>query len=277
MLINIIPKVEVNGSYFPDKVEEIKMLTYQPDCLKGHIILYNYWDEAKRSQLSDDAKLYKLVLDFDNGAHREDVQDRFREYEYVIYNSTGNSKKEHLEKFRMIVTLKEPVTALTLRHWYKQDEFKKFPMFKGCDLSSFHIGRYFVAPSKYDKDRDPVIVSYHKGRSFDFHSFFEEQNYMEALFEKQKEELIRKQNASSMKGRRTVENADKILQEYIDKIGLDYTPTGLHYVCLPSVILKGKRLGLDEYTIRKMFNDNYVGSSDWEKNWDVCWSKFNPD
>ena len=167
MKINIIKTIyETSNSRVFLRDED--WLFEQPNKKKEHLELFNYWSEKKRSKISDEATASKLVLDYDNGIKRAEVEEALKDYEYIIYNSTGNKLSEGVEKFRVIVSLKEPVLASDIKH-YKKDLCK---LFKGVDESTFTVGRFFCRPSKFDKDGAEVIVSKHDGALFDFYSSF---------------------------------------------------------------------------------------------------------
>ena len=152
--VNYITVREVSDDNLVKRYYE-SIIFDQPDARKELAGMINYWNEKKRGDLSDDAKLYKLILDYDNCIPRKDVEKQFIDYEYIIYNSANNNAKTGVEKFRVILTLTEPIIAKDLSHWRKDENNRKqlLKFFKGVDVSSFDVGRFFYRPTKHDAGR----------------------------------------------------------------------------------------------------------------------------
>ena len=261
MKVNYIDRREVKGDCFVIRLDEEKVICKQPDRTKEAVGMFNYWDECKRGNLSDDAKLHRLVIDYDDGARRVDVEKQFEDYSYVIYNSTGNQLSKGIEKFRIIIQLKEPIIASDLEHWRTTDKFKKY--FEGCDYSSFAIGRFFYRPSRYDKDHEEVKISFHKGEPFDFYEMFQHYVKNEAF-----EKIVNKMKFGNVCNLIT---SDKYVNRFMEKIGYD-----LHYPDIPKFVLKAKYYEVEYNTAKQIFASRYAGNSKWEKNFEECWMTFNP-
>lgn len=262
MKLNFIDNAHIAGDENVLKLEETKVLYAQPDKPKEQVGMFNYWDECKRSNISDDAKLLKLCIDYDDGARRADVESAFKDYDYIIYNSTGNKCSEGIEKFRLILTLKDPIIASDLEHWRTTNKFKV--LFHGCDFSSFAKGRFFYRPSKYDKDHAEVIIKHNEGRPFDFYSIFPHWVKNEEF-----DRLVSKLKFGRIQ---TLKTSDRYVSKFIEKIG----EGGLHYPDIPSFILKAKFYEVEYSTAKDIFSSRYEGDSKWEKNFENCWMTFNP-
>lgn len=261
MKVNFIENVHVSSNDKVWKMDEEKVLFRQPDKPKEQVGMFNYWDECKRSNISDDAKLLKLCIDYDDGARRADVENAFKNYDYIIYNSTGNKCSEGIEKFRLILALKDPIIASDLEHYRSFNKFKV--IFHGCDFSSFAKGRFFYRPSKYDNDHEEVIIKHNEGKPFDFYSIFPHWVKNEAY-----ERLINKLKFGNI---RNLQTSDKYVNRFMEKIGYD-----LHYPDIPKFVLKAKYYEVEYNTAKQIFASKYAGNSKWEKNFEECWMTFNP-
>lgn len=211
---------------------------------------------AKRSELgvSDDAVVQKFVLDYDNGAHRADVEKQFEEFSYIIYNSTGNSASQGIEKFRVILDLKEPVKAYDLTWWMNKKAFIDY--FNGVDKTTFYRARFFYRASKYDADGDQVVISKHNGKPFDFYaSFHRVFQPFEELKQKMAEEAYRKPK----------QDVKKMLDVFI-KWAEDKYPAGTHYADICAFCRRAVSCGLDEMEAEAKFTEMYAGHSKWTPN-----------
>lgn len=132
--MNFIDHIHISND---EKVFKIglKKFIEQPNVPKDRLGLINFWSEQKRSKFSDDAKLTMLSLDYDSGVRRRLIEEKFKKYCYIIYNSSSNSNEQN--RFRMFIYLKDPVLASDLKHWRSNKIFNK--IFTGCDKSSFAI------------------------------------------------------------------------------------------------------------------------------------------
>lgn len=230
----------------------IDWLYERPDLPKEELGLFNFWSEKKRSGVSDTATISYFVLDYDNGARRRDVEKKFAQYRYIIYNSTGNKESDGIEKFRLILKLKEPISANDLRFWKNENKFKEF--FKGVDESSFAVGRFFYRPSRYDKDRKEVIVTDHIGEDFDFNSIFTGRSGIE-MFEKAKELMRPKPKEQHGKN-------ENMFDEWVSR----KYPSGVHYSDICAFCLRANSCGLSEEEAEMKFEAAYAGHSDWKPN-----------
>lgn len=94
MKLNVIKNIHIFKNEDVYKEDESWLLV-QPDLPKEQLGLFNYWDEKKRKDVSDDATTTRLVLDYDDGPRRADVEEQFKEFEYIIYNS---ARKCYIER-----------------------------------------------------------------------------------------------------------------------------------------------------------------------------------
>lgn len=250
--VNVIKNVHVFRDAEVKRIDETWLLE-QPNQSKDKLALFNYWSEKKRKSVSDEATTSKLVLDFDGGAKRHEIEERFNELDYIIYNSTGNKLSEGIEKFRVIITLKDPVKAIDLRDARNEKKFIDF--FDGCDKSSFAIGRFFVRPSRYDKDGQEVTITHHKGVPFDFYATFERKAHLAAW-----DALLDKMRASMAKP------VYKKQEQIFDQWATEKFPAGVHYCDICSFCLRAHSCGLDVYEAKSRFAERYAGSSKWEPN-----------
>ena len=69
----------------------------------------------------------------------------------MMYSSAGNDSRNGVEKFRVVLDLRQPVKASDLKWWRNRRSFREY--FNGVDFSSFAIGRFFYRPGKRDKGR----------------------------------------------------------------------------------------------------------------------------
>lgn len=257
---NTTMKVNYISNTFTTAVEkrnEIDVLKAQPDVPKTKLAMFNYWDEQKRSDLTENATLSRLVLDYDDGPTRDEVEHKFNEFGYIIYNSTGNTPEHN--KFRLILTLSEPITAHTMKHWRGQNTFHNF--FDGVDFSTFSVGRFFYIPSKFDKNGDAVKVDAHRGKPFDFHSMFKAQEYFQP-FEALKAKLKSDRFNKAVK---QVPNPTEVLQQYAEK-------EEWHYINAIKFASYAKYIGADEFTALHVFLQNYAGHSNMQKAWPRIWN-----
>lgn len=238
----------VTGDENVFKADAKKFLFAQPDKPKAKLALFNFWSEPTRSKCSYEATSPKLVIEYDNGKPREEVQEQLSDYDYLIYSTTGNSKSLGLDKFRIILELKEPITLRDL----EQNRPNLASFFDGCDISSF-CWRGFHRPSRYDKDHDPVTIIEHEGEAFDFYSIFkhvkESDIYKEELNRKLME--MAKPHKTSSRSR-----PDKMIEWAKMK-----RHSNLHWIDVPGGVSTGKFWGLDCDEAFAIFWENYAGGS----------------
>lgn len=236
--------------------EESDALLMCPNLPKEKLPMINYWNVASRSGLPEDAEIKRLMLDYDSGVSRKEVETRFSKFNFISYSSTGNTKQH--EKFRLILFLKEPVDAYSLRHWRNTAKFKN--IFKDVDFSCFAVGRFFFIPSKYDKDGIETNVIVHKGElgGFDFYKEFPKVTKCEA-FDK----------VVSMMKRNHLSHCEEpkidVLQRWAD------TRRGFHYMDAFGFCIFAQRLCVDEDTAFNIFMSHYEGNTDMKKYWDRIW------
>lgn len=249
-MLNFIASVHIWRDADVKRAEE-DWLFIQPDKTKDKLALFNYWSEKKRSGISDDATTAKLILDYDGGAKRADIEKRFERLDYLIYNSTGNSPE--VDKFRIILSLKQPIIASDLRYYRNDKRFMQ--LFDGVDKSSFAIGRFFVRPSKYDKTRQLVTIDHNVGDPFDFYSEFEHRAHLEAW-----DKLL-----DTMRAQRQPTNITR-REDIFDKWADEHYPVGTHYCDVCAFCLRAHSCGLDVYEAKLKFAERYAGGSKWEPN-----------
>ena len=254
MKLNYIKNFGIAGDGNVKLIDEQKILFAQPDLPKTDLGMFNYWNEQKRGGYSDCAELRRLVLDYDSGITRAEIEDRFKDYAYICYNSSSN-KIEH-NKFRIILILKEPVDAYSLRYWRNRNSFKQ--MFDGIDLSSFSVGRFFYIPSKFDKDGNAVIVATHKGLPFDFYGLFPRR-----VKNEQFDDLVAKMK-QSRRNYDAVENRLQILEK--NSADKEY-----HYINAWGFIHFAQRLGCTEQESLEIFMNHYAGNTEMRKIWHRIW------
>lgn len=195
------------------------------------------------------------------GMTRIDAEEKFKNFHYIIYNSASNTSEQN--RFRIILFLKEPVSALQLKLIRKTSKFKSY--FEGVDFGTFAIGRFFKIPSKYDKDEKPVEVIEQVGDAFDFYSLFPKVAYS-AAFEALKQQMFRKQmDKNSYKQPQT--------QKYREWISKTF-PNGVHYMDLCACATRAKSLNITYADAVSLFERNYIGHSDWKKNYQNFWKKI---
>lgn len=124
--------------------------------------------------------VYMLPLDFDGGVTLEEAEEKFSEYEYFAYTSSGHKskRKEYQEAFRMFIPFKEPLTAeeyekrgRAFRDWIGQE----------LDQSSVDVARGFFIPSYLHEDRNNGHRTWrNRGKLLDAKTFEEEEIYVEA-------------------------------------------------------------------------------------------------
>lgn len=252
--MNIIKTRKVWKNSDVKRIEDWKSwMLRQPDKPKDKLELFHFWSEKKRSGISDNATIDMLVLDYDDSAPRSAVEKQFSDYEYVIYNSSGNDSAAGVEKFRVIIKLASPVKASDIRHWRRKRDFVEF--FKGVDDAAFSIGQPFCRPSKYDKGGDEVVVKFHSGKPFDFYERWPHVNYF-APFEELKSRLQSKQF-------KPAKNAHpEWLEEWVDR----KYPNGLHYSDICAFALRARSCGVAESEAENIFANHYAGNSSWRKN-----------
>ena len=238
------------------------MLYEQPHRPKEQLEMFNYWSEKKRSNVSDNAVDNRLILDYDDCIPRKDVEQQFEDYEYIIYNSANNDTKNGVEKFRVILTLTEPILAKDMAYWRKDKDNrpKLLKFFKGVDISSFDVGRFFYRPSRCDKGGEAVIIKKHEGIPFDFYKHFP------APFEQF--EKLKKQMKASRSAPREYEDIDpeEQLEKYKTWFENEY-PNGVHRCDVPRCKAKAKGLKVAFEAAEEVFAENYAGHSDWRKWW----------
>ena len=256
--MNVISSIHVrrNDDVF---VKSEDWLFMQPDVPKDKLGLFNYWSEKKRSSVSDNATMAKLVLDFDDGATRAEIEDRFAGLDYIIYNSTGNQASKGIEKFRIIITLKEPVLASDLKYWRRSASFKQFVA--GVDESSFAIGRFFYRPSKFDKDRAPVTVLCMPGEPLDFYERWPHHQIFQP-WEDLKAQLL------AAKSKPVTEKRADIFNAWVAKT----YQAGTHYSDICAFCRRAYTCGLDAFEAEQIFAGIYAGHSKWQANFRKVYS-----
>lgn len=278
-----------------DSLDELSILTMQPDLPKKSLGTFNYWNSKTRKGLSGSSKTAKLVLDFDGvnkkdffgnsieGEYQsmEEVLTRFEGYEYIAYKTASSTKEKN--KFRVILSLAKPVFASWLALAKKEKHCREF--FRDNDFSSFDSSHVFFQPSKYDADHTPVEVIFHDGKLMDLEFLFGNEACLQFNINEQKEEHTSKITERAKEG---VEKAErkgilpkgelslsetekrvvltrKWYTEYVEKLG------GLHYCDVPKVVAKAVGLGIDYYFARILFEQAYIGNSDWKPYWENRW------
>lgn len=278
-----------------DSLDELSVLTMQPDLPKKSLGTFNYWDKRNRKDLGDCAKTAKLVLDFDGvnkkdffgnpieGEYQsmEEVLTRFEKYEYIAYNTASSTKEKN--KFRVILSLAKPIFSFWLRLAKKEKTFREF--FRDNDFSSFDTSHVFFQPSKYDGDHAPVALVFHDGELLDLEYEFGDERQLKYNISEQREEyaqpnISRPENRSiggEIPKRRTERQMSlsetekrvvlhrKWFTEYMDKL------EGLHYCDVPKVVAKAVGLEIDYYFARIQFEQKYVGNSNWKPYWENRW------
>ena len=104
----------------------VEWLERRPDRPKAKLSLFNFWSERKRRNISDEATTSMLVLDYDHDVKREDVMNHLADLDYYIYSTSSNDLAHGKDRFRVILSLEEPVKASDLRHWRSQKSFAEF-------------------------------------------------------------------------------------------------------------------------------------------------------
>lgn len=97
-----------------------------------------------------------LILDFDDDLSIRDFKDRFSKYFYYLYTTTNHSKD--LDKFRVIMPLKNSVRYFDIREKFMLESLCNF--FEGVDVSSFR--NFHNLPNL---PKDPSDYYYHKNNS----------------------------------------------------------------------------------------------------------------
>lgn len=260
MKVNFIKnrKVSKNSEVF--RVDE-ECIFVQPDKPKECLGMINYWSEKKRSDVSDEAVCTRMILDYDDEIPRAEVEEQFKDYEYIIYNSSSNKLSEGIEKFRMILTLKTPVTADDLRFWKKKRKERLAGFFKGVDLSSFDVGRFFYRPSRYDKDGAEVIIKKNEGAAFDFYAEFTSgERKLEEIKEKMKEKSERPYEV------RKDESYEDRLAKFKRWLSSTY-PEGVHRCDVPKILGYAMHNQIDLVEAESLFKEHYAGHTDWWTWW----------
>lgn len=150
MKLNYIDDIRVSADE-DVHVKDESILLVQPDRRKDKLGMFNFWSEKKRKNISDDAVCHRLVLDYDDGLPRAEAEEKFKGFSYMMYSSAGNDSRNGVEKFRVVLDLRQPVKASDLKWWRNRRSFREY--FNGVDFSSFAIGRFFYRPGKRDKGR----------------------------------------------------------------------------------------------------------------------------
>ena len=255
-MLNFIENVHATSNADVHRRDE-SCLFAQPDRPKEKVGMFNFWNEKKRSGLSNEASTEKLILDYDDGLTRADAENVFSDFSYIIYSSTGNNAKEGVEKFRIILDLKEPIKAEDLKWWRNRRAFRKF--FDGVDFSSFAIGRFFYRPSKYDKGGEEVKIVKHEGRAFDFYKMFPKHESCE-MFDKIKAKML---NGIVKKPKAIDYDGIHKLKEWI----ASEFPSGVHRCDVPRVLNRAKWMNVDLNEAEQAFEEAYAGHCDWHIWW----------
>lgn len=242
--VNFIPIKKTSGDENVSSLRAEDVIMRQPDASKLTAGLFNFCSEKKRGGISENATCSKLVLDYDNGMPRSKVMNLLKDYDYLIYSSTGNSKSLGLDKFRIILELKEPVKYIDLKH----NKEKLLSYFEGVDDSTFDF-RFFVRPTAYDKDHDPVIILFHEGKPFDFYSFYTKTF---APFEKLKQQM----QDAELRRRLHHKSSQKHVDWYIDWL----KARERHWTDILGAASKARMCGLDEDEGLSLFLQYYRGS-----------------
>lgn len=235
--------------------DESYVFSAMPNLPKDMLPMYNYWDEIKRGDYLDTAKLRRLVLDYDSGISSTTVMNTLSEYEYIFYHSSGNSGE--LEKFRIILKLKDPIIASDLKIW----RAKLAKEFNGIDTSSFAIGRFFYVPSRYDKDGNDIKVIHHKGSPYDFYKTYRHIEYNE-MFERLKAKMAQRSFGDYDK-----DDGPEVLRAWSDD-------KSFHYPDLFGFCIYARRLKVSPDDALEIFMSRYAGHSDikkcFQKTWDAA-------
>lgn len=200
------------------------------------------------------------------GISRAEVENKFKKYDYVIYNSSSNNSKEGIEKFRLILNLEKPIYAKDLKYWRKFKKWKK--IFEGCDESTFAIGRFFYMPNAYDKGGEKVEIKHNKGIKIDFYKLFRPY-HTTAAFEKLREKMFMHKYENN-----SDEPNIEAFKSWMRKRAEKGVKGGLHYCDVPAAVLVAKKYNIPYHICKDSFRSHYAGESIWEKNLENLWKKM---
>lgn len=250
MNINFIKDTYVKGDSNVLKKDLIETLKSRPNLPKDRLPLFNCWDEQKRGGYSDNAKTSMLILDYDNGVMRKTVLDLLKDYEFYIYNSSSNDTSNGIERFRVLLPLKEEICAIDLKD-YKKKLAKN--VFGGVDRSTFDIGRFFKIPSKYDKGGEEVKIYKHSGKRFDFYALCPKKahNEITETFKK----IVDEMKFGKLKKTNDIDKAVEDFQKWM----LSIFPMGCHYADVPYIAAYAKGHGIDFWNAEQKLKAHYAG------------------
>jgi uncharacterized protein DUF5906 len=114
---------------------------------------------------------FLLTLDYDDGMSVEEAKDKFKSYDFVIYTSY-NHLVDGVEKFRVVILLKSPVTPDDIRT--RKNTLLKWA--ESVDKSTFSIGRAFYLPSCSQDREEHAQIWDNEGEPLDLLSFKQDES-----------------------------------------------------------------------------------------------------
>lgn len=178
--------------------------------------------EVKLGKLAGQTGNYiNLILDIDDGISRHSMENLFKDYEYIIYNSYSHGLKEN-DRFRMIIALDRPYTVEEI----KSIKHRLITIFPYADINSFKRNTLMYAPTMYDGVRNPEL-KYNNGITLSFEQIINEEH-------KVKNNEVEKKAAKNIISNRTaiITNNTKYnkekQQKTLDKVLSSYQGRGHH-------------------------------------------------
>jgi len=144
----------------------------------------NYWiyDNAtdlchvRRKQINL-VENHCFVVDYDDTSSIDEVRERFKEYEYILYTSYRHLYDGETEKFRVIIPFKSPIPSgrsmdeygnITEEgDWYAVKQSLK-QLTGSCDNTSFNPNTIYNLPSCPSSRVDMSFSEHHKGKRLDW-------------------------------------------------------------------------------------------------------------
>jgi len=114
---------------------------------------------------------FLLTLDYDDGMSVVEAKEKFKNYDCVIY-TTYNHLVNDVEKFRVVILLKSPVTSDDIKT--RKTTLLKWA--ESADNSTFSIGRAFYLPSCSKSRKEHAEIWVNEGEALDLLSFEQNKN-----------------------------------------------------------------------------------------------------
>jgi len=153
---------------FKDISEEYEPARYGEKHEKAGQIKFREDGRPHIKRCKDNVKtVYLLPLDMDGGLSIVEAKERFSEYEYCAYTSSGHRTEEKFGKdaFRIFLPFSRPLTAK--EYELRQKAFREW-LGTELDQSSVDVARGFYIPSYLHENRNNGHTAWHnKGKLLD--------------------------------------------------------------------------------------------------------------